>query len=395
MTPAERRSRWARRNVVVGLLAFVCWQALVLLTRPSTAALLLAVCGFVCHVLFGKAYALVPSYFDRTLTPAWAPAAQLPLTTLGVTLMAVGYLARLDTVVATLGATLWSAGVVVFTLALAWSLRGNLAGTETGTGDHNAHRQRLDRYANPFILVAVAYLLVGSIELLAALARTADPLLANSIAGAIHLLAAGGAVLALVAVGFRLLPRFLVASPPFSVPAVALPAAAVGPVLLASSLGHGPLFVAGALAEAVGVGSFAAAYLLLFVRSERDRVGLRGVALGVLAGVAAVAVGVSFTRWGVDPTLVVVHRRLNLVGLLGLSILGVAFQFYPPAVGGYRLSTDRTAGVALAAVASGLVLEVAGLVGWPASALVDTGRLLSFGGVVLAVALLGATLRET
>ncbi|MEF8757014.1 MAG: hypothetical protein V5A33_02145, partial [Halobacteriales archaeon] len=88
---------------------------------------------------------------------------------------------------------------------------------------------------------------------------------------------------------------------------------------------------------------------------------------GVVAGVAAAGLGAWMAVAGVDPGVAAAHRQLNILGLLGLSIVGAAYQFYPPAVGPWRFSTDRTARVSIAALAGGLAVQSAGLIaGWPA-----------------------------
>jgi hypothetical protein len=390
---AAVKSRWTRATVAVGVVALVAWQTLVAIEGPTDAALLLAVWGFVLHVLLGKAYALVPSYFACDLTPARAPSIGLPLTA-GGTLLLVGWRAfDLAREVGLVGAILWTLGVGVFVGTLAWTVRDNPTGAETGTGEHNAHRRAVDRYANPFILVSAVYLLVGSIDLVGVVGDF-PTLVAPRLAAVAHLLAAGGAVLALLAVGVRLLPRFLAASPPDRVVFVALPAAALGPALLASSLGDGPAFVAGAVCEAVGVVGFAIALLVTLRRSDRRRVGFVGVGSGVVAGTAAVLLGLVFALVGLDATLAVAHRRLNLVGLLGLSIVGALFQFYPPAVGNSWLAGDRTAVAGLGLLIAGLAVEVGGLLA-AVDPLVRVGRVLVLGGTVLVAVLVFDAFRVT
>jgi hypothetical protein len=83
----------------------------------------------------------------------------------------------------------------------------------------------------------------------------------------------------------------------------------------------------------------------------------------------------------VDPALVAAHYRLNLLGFLGLSIIGVTFQFYPPTVGRFPGAGDGLARAAMALVAAGLVLEL--LAAAVPVALVPTaGRALALVGAV-------------
>jgi hypothetical protein len=371
-------SRWARRTVAVGVVALPVWQTAVLLGAPSATTVALGLLGFVLHVALGKAAALVPSHFDRDLAVPHAPAVSLPLTAVGAAGVAVGGLPTSPPVVGALGATCWTLGVAAAVGTLAWTVRDNPTGRETGTSDANAERRSLDRYANAFVPIALLYLLVGSYALLAGVTPL-PTVVDGSRPGAVHLLAAGGAGLLVLAVGSRLLPRFLVVRPWRPPLLVALPAGAVGPALIAAGLPAGPWFRIGAAAEAAAIIAFAASYLAWYVRSDRRRVALRGPLFGVLAGAVAVGVGAWFAIAGVEPTLAVVHRRLNLLGFLGLTVVGLTVQFYPPAVGTVPGSSDRGAAAILGLLAGGLAVEVGGLA-TGLGAVVVAGRLLALAG---------------
>ncbi|QLH78055.1 hypothetical protein HZS55_12425 [Halosimplex rubrum] len=372
-------SRWSRALVASGVCWLVAWQAAAVTGLPRRATVTLGLYGFVLSVVFGKAYALVPSYFDRSLAWPAAPAVHLPLAVAGTAGLALAPLESVPAAVGAVGATAWTAGVAVFLATLGWTLRDNPTGAETGTGDHAADRRPVDRAANLFVPVVFAYLAVGSWATLAGRVAAVPALLDGYPPRATHLLAAGGAALLLFAVGFRLLPRFLVVDLPPWVPWVVLPPGALGPALLATGLPAGPVFRAGAVLEAVAVVGFAAVYARLFRATDRDRVGFDGPLLGVGFGVLAVALGLSFAFGSVDPALVAVHHRLNLLGFLGLSIVGVTFQFYPPTVGRFPGAGDRLARVAMGLIAGGLGLELAGAV-VPVALARTTGRALALAG---------------
>jgi hypothetical protein len=290
------------------------------------------------------------------------------------------------------GAAGWAAGASVLVGALGWTVRGNLTGRETGTGEASADRRRVDRFANAFVPVVLCYLLAGAYETVA-VAAGLPTLAGRGAAGATHLLAAGAATLLVFAVGFRLLPRFLVSSPPPALVAAVLPAGAVGPALVAGDLWGGVWFRVGAAVEAVAVAGFALAYVALFARSEKRRVGLYGPLAGAVAGVAGVALGAQFAFAGVPPGGVVAHYRLNLLGFLGLTVVGLAYQFYPPAVGTFPGADDRTALVSLACLAAGVGTEAAAsLAGVAAGA--TLGRLLALAGAGLYASLLFGLFRE-
>jgi hypothetical protein len=381
-------TRWARRFVAASAVFLVAWQLAAVAAVPHRTQVTLAVYGFVLHTVFGKAYSLVPSYFDRSLALPRAPAVHFPLTALGAVALAAAPLSGVPELVGLLGALAWSAGVVVFVAALAWTLRDNPTGRETGTSDANAHRRGVDRLANAFVPVVLAYLLAGSHATLAghlglpgfaslAAARTA------------HLLAAGTAALLIFAAGFRLFPRFLVASPPKSLVGVVLVAGAVGPAVLAAGLYRAPLFRLGAVLEALAVVGFALAYALLFARSERRRVGFYAVLAAVAAGALGVAVGLRFAFGGVTPALTAVHFRLNVLGFLGLTIVGATYQFYPPTVGTFPGASDRTALVAVALVGVGLLAELGGALADAKPATLAGRASALAGAVVFAVLVLG------
>lgn len=376
---SARLSRWARRFLLVSACWFVLSQAVVLAGGPRRVEVVLGLYGFVLTTVFGKAYSLVPSYFDRSLAWPTVPMVQLPLTTAGVAgLAAAGWRVGPEWV-EPVGATLWVAGVAVFLGTMLVTLRDNLTGGDTGTGDASSERQPLDRVANAAVPVVFVYLLVGSAELLAGAYGVPSPFggLAIRIS---HLLAAGVALLLLFAIGFRLLPRFLVVHPPRWQAVPVLLFGAVGPALLAWGFPTGPVFRAGAVLESVAVVGFALAYGRMYVTSDRDRVGFHGPMAGLLLGCLGVALGAHFAFVGFDGALGTVHRRLNVFGLLGLSIVGAVYQFYPPSVCQWPGGDDRTALASILLVAGGLSLVAAAPFTGPVLATV--GHLAMLAGAV-------------
>jgi len=373
-------SRWSRLFVAGGVCWLVAWQAAVVAGLPRRTAVALALYGFVFHVVFGKAYSLVPSYFDRGLAAPRAVPLHLALAVVGAAGLAVAPLDGAPESAAQVGAVAWAAGVAVFLATMGVTLRDNPLGAETGTGDHNARRRPVDRAANLFVPVVFAYLAVGTLETLGT--HTAAPLLLDGYPPrATHLLAAGAAALLVFAVGFRLLPRFLVVDASRPLVYAVLPAGAVGPALVAVGLPSGPLFHLGAAVEALAVIGFAAAVLVLFVRTERDRVGFYGPLLGGFAGAVGVGLGLTFAFDTAPADLVVAHYRLNLLGFLGLTIVGVSYQFYPPTVGRFPGADDRLALATMGAIAVGLLLEVVAA-GWSATTVARGGQALALAGSV-------------
>jgi hypothetical protein len=374
---AGRVTTWSQRFLGTAALLLVAWQVAALAGLGRRVGVLLGVYGFVLHAVFGKAYSLVPAYFDRQLAIPEAPAVQFPLSVTGVVAMATGVALGVDWL-RSAGSMLWLVGVLAFVGTLTWTVRTNPTGAETGTGETSADRARVDRVANAGMPVAVAYLAAGAYATAAAYGPLPSVLGAYP-ARASHLVAAGAAALLLFAVGFRLLPRFLVAHPPRGAVYLVLPAGAAGPALLAVGLPAGNLLRAGAALEALAVAGFAGTVWAMFVRSDRDRVGLWGPVLGGAAGVAAALLGLHFAFAGTTPGLTAAHFRLMTLGLLGLSVVGATYQFYPPAVGTLPGADDLTALASLGLLSGGLALEAAALAAVVPAA-VSAGRLVGVAG---------------
>ncbi|MFC3959418.1 hypothetical protein [Halovivax cerinus] len=387
---ASATTRGSRAFVAVGVCWFVAFNAAVLAGTSRSAATVLGLHGFVFAVIFGKAYALVPSYFDRQLRFPRAPLVHLPLAVVGVVGLFGGRLTPGDPLSGLLstavvpadqllavGAAAWLAGVCVFVASLGWSLRDNLTGAETGTAGANQHRRRVDRAANAVVPLVALYLVWGSLLPVldafdvrpAPLVLDLGPLSSDPVAvtlvptgpAASHVLAAGAATLMLFGVGFRLLPRFLVGTPRTSLVVVALATGAVAPFFLAVDFYGGTLFTAGATLLAAAIAAYAVVVLELVVTSDRRRVGFPAIAVGAVFGLAVVALGWGMGVHGLDPTLAAAHYRLALGGFLGLTIVGVSFQFYPPAIGEAPGVGDRGATVVIAALAAGFAIEAIGV----------------------------------
>ena len=376
---SARISRWARRFLLVSAGWLVSSQVAALAGAPRRVEFVLGLYGFVLTTVFGKAYSLIPSYFDRSLAWSGAPAAQWPLTTGGVGALALAAFPGTPPWLRTVGVFAWVAGGAVFLGTMLVTVGDNLTGEETGTGDANADRRGLDRLATAAVPVTFLYLVAGSVELLASALDFPSPFGGLPVRIS-HLLAAGVALLVLFGIGYRLLPRFLVVHPSRRLAAIVLPFGAVGPALLAWGYPSGPVFRAGAVLESVAVVGFAVAYLRMVVRTDRERVGLYSVAVAVCFGCLGAGLGAYFAFAGSDPGLALVHRHVNVFGLLGLSIVGAVYQFYPPAVCPWPGGTDRTALVTIALVGAGLLGVTLSPFGLPAAR--DAGHALVLAGTV-------------
>lgn len=383
-----RVSRWGRRLVAAGAVLFVAWNAAVVTDQPVRSTIALGLFGFVLTTLFGKAYTLVPAYFDRQLFVPLAPAFHFPLAVGGTLGLAAHGAAVGPQWLGAAGSGLWTLGALLFVSTIGLTIRDNPTGAETGTAGPNAHRRWVDRLANAAMPVGLTYLLVGSYATLAGV-TVLPPVVDGYPPRATHLLAAGVGALFIFALGFRLFPRFLNADPPRSLVPVVLLAGALGPAFVAVGLPTGPAFHAGATLEAIAVVGFATVYGVLFARAGNRRIGFSAVLAGVGAGTVGTAIGVSFAMGSLDAGLVVAHRRLNLLGLLGLTVVGASYGFHPPSAGTWPGVNVRTAAGSIALLTVGLTLEAAGTVmaSRPAAHL---GEWLVLGGSFLyAVVVLG------
>lgn len=369
-----RRSRWARRFLAVSAGFLLLSQATIVADAPRSVVVTLGLYGFVSTTVFGKAYSLIPAYFDRQLAWSRAPQLQLPLTTAGTLALATAHWLGGWKLLEVLGALSWAGGVTLFLAVIGFTVRDNLTGAETGTGTASAKRKPLDRFANLFVPIALAYLAAATYELCATV--TPLPTLLDGAGVRIaHLLGPGFSVLLLFAVGYRLLPRFFADVPPRRLATLVLPAGAVAPALLAVGYPAGTVFRAGALLESLAVVGFTLSVAGLFVRTDNDRVGFYGPLLGTLLGCFGVGLGLYFAFEGIAGNLTGVHLRLNVFGLLGVSIVGVVYQFYPPAATRWRGASDRTALASIVGLSVGLAL--AGIAPVTPDAVGTAGRTLT------------------
>ena len=358
MTHSEITSRWSRRFVLTGALFLVAWQVTLLAGFAYRIGVVLGLLGFIFHTIFGKAYSLVPTYFDRTLAWPRLMPVHLFASATGTVLIAVDSVSTVS-LAGQVGAILWCSAIVIFLLTLVVSIRDNPTGRETGTGDHNAHREYVDRRANLGIPVALGFLALGSYELLA-VQTGLSPVFDQYRPRVFHLLATGTGTLFVFAIGFRLLPRFFVATPPDRLVSVVIAAGAVGPFLLAVGLPAGTHLQFGAILQSIAVLGYATAIGTLTARSDRTRIGLFAVVIGAIAGVAGVTLGLVFAFDGITANLRLAHLRVNLLGFLGLTIVGVTYQFYPPTVIDLPVPSDWVGGGVIASVSLALVLETLG-----------------------------------
>ncbi len=343
MTTPANVSHWSRRLVLTGACFLVIWNFALIVGIGRQTGIFLGLFGFVFHTIFGKAYALIPTYFDRTLSTDRLLAPQFFLTTTGTIALAVGT-ELVHPALLTTGGLLWLAGTAVFLGTLIWTLRGNFSGRETSTGTHNEHRVVVDRIANAGTPVALLFLGLGSAGVALSQLAIGGSFVAYTPRW-IHLIAVGGATVLIFSLGFRLLPRFLATTPPEWLVWAVIPAGIFGPLLLAAGIPDGPLFLIGALVQSIAMVGYAALVLTLLIRTERSRIGYSAIGAGAVSALIVVSLGLHFAFVGQTGQQVMAHYRVALLGFLGLTIVGISYQFYPPAVFDTTVPTNALFGL--------------------------------------------------
>lgn len=354
-------SRWTRYFVAASAACFVAYFASVLAAWPLRVQVLFGLFGFVCLMVFGMGYLLLPPYAGRTIADHRFAGVQFALVIPGLCLLVVDRLLDAPPVLGRLGSVLWAGGVVAFVAALAATVHRRGRGPDVpaagvpGTG-------AASRVAVAVLPVAVLYLVGGTLAHLGAVGLPVPVPFWLPLRAASHAYAAGFATLLVFALSARLLTGFFSATPPRRLLDVVAVAGAIAPLLLSTGLWVDPWFRVGAVLETAAVTGYAVTVAVVLRQSDRVRVGGYGVVAGAVAGVAATMAGAS-AAFGVGAADAVrLHVRLALGGFLPLTVAGYAFLFFPVTGGQFRGAMPRTAAAALALLAGGLVLQVAGVV---------------------------------
>lgn len=257
-------------------------------------------------------------------------------------------------------AVAWSLGVAIFVGSLARTAAPALRERPDIVLRGHGLPQRSTRVATAAIPVAVAYLAVGALALLALVRLLPSPV-PVTLPRVLHLHAAGFAALLVFALGARLATGFFHVAPPHRPTQAVLVSGAAGPALLATHLWTGPWFRVGAAVEALAFLGYAGIVGHVARNSDWQRVGLHGVLLGALAGLAAVAVALHVAFTGGSPTALDAHATLVLAGFFPLTIAGYAFQFFPVTTRRFVGATRRGALLVLGLLAAGVVVRAGGV----------------------------------
>jgi len=364
-------SRWTHAFAVASAFGMIGLQATYLLDWPIRVIGLFGLLGAVLPMTFGMAYLLLPAYVGTTLATPRLPGVHLVVSYAGAAVLVAGQLATLPRLLVVAGATLWSFGVVCFLGALGRTIVPSLRANPSVVIRSKDHPQRSTRAATAVVPIAVLYLAVGTVALLARM-YSVPTVSGTTIPGVVHYYAVGFAALLIVSLGARLLIGFFHVVPPRPLTWGALGGGVVAPALIAGSFWAWPLFQAGAVILAFGMLCYLGMVAIVAVRTDRRRVGLAGVLGGAFAGAGGVLVAVTVAIDGGAAWLIEAHVPLVLDGFLLLTIIGYAYEFFPIGTGQFTGASDRVglatililgAGVVLRAIEPLLGVPVAGDIG--------------------------------
>jgi hypothetical protein len=373
--------RWTQRFTVASAVAFVIACAAAGVTSDLEIPGVLVVFGFVCPMIFGMGYLLLPPYVRRTLIDDRLPGIHFCLAFSGAGLLILGTALDGAGLLVSIGVTLWSLGVVVFVGALLATVGPAVLDDPSIIFRFGDRSQRSTRLATAAIPVAIGYLVLGTIVLVHSTGTIGSD--TSSLAATIHLYAAGFGAVLIFSLGARLLVGFFRVNQPKPLLWVVLITGAFAPALLGLYLWVDPWFSIGAILESIAMVGYGVVVAIAGYRTERRRVGYTGIALGAVAGVVAIVLAALVA---VETPLLVatvsVHRTAILWGFFPLTIVGYAFLFFPVADGQVPGATPRVARAAIVALAVGLLLRLAGIVG-PSIYLRIGGVAISSAGAVL------------
>ncbi|MHB9288837.1 hypothetical protein ACKVMT_17550 [Halobacteriales archaeon Cl-PHB] len=359
--------QWTERFALASAGGLVVSLAVLAATGDRRLAVAVSVFGFLCPMVFGMAYLLLPPYVGRTLVDPGLPGLHFVLALGGAGLLLVGRATGAGAQV-WLGAVAWALGVAVFLgalLATVWPVvRADPRRLLTG-GDWPL---RSTRVATAAIPVALAYLLLGTGRLLASVATRPVP----SLVGTTHTYAAGFGALLVFALGARLLIGFYHVDLPRPVLWPVLVAGAVAPALLVPTTWSSLGFRVGAALETAAMVGYLGLVGLVWQRADGRLVGRLGILLGALSGALAVAVAapLAFDAVVVERATAV-HRTAIAWGFFPLTIVGYATLFFPVTEGQFAGATPRFVGATVGLLAVGVAGQVAGLsLGNPTTTLV-------------------------
>ena len=377
--------RWTERFVLTSAAFFVAYLiSIVVPTDPHVPALL-ALFGFVCPMIFGMGYLLLPAYVGRTLVDHRRPGVHFVFAYLGVGALVVGRAFAVDAVFAS-GAVFWSLGVAVFLGSLLFTVGPVLAAERLDVVRRGDGPQRSTKLATLAIPISLSYLVVGTVALLGTAGIHGYG--ARTLPAVVHYHAIGFGALLIFALSARLLIGFFHVTPPRYLVWLTLVTGAVAPLLLGTYLWIDPWFTVGAGFALVAMVGYLLLVSVVVARAERRRPGLVGVFLGAISGTIAVTVSAAVAFEAGSANAISIHGAFILGGFFPLTIVGYAVLFFPVTSGPYVGASRRGVLAIIGLLAVGVLSNGVGIaIGSTAAQLVGvTVSILGAVGYVYLVA---------
>lgn len=373
--------RWTQRFTVASAASFVLFLVAVS-EADRRVAVTIGLFGFVCPMIFGMAYLLLPPYVGTTLVDQRLAGVHFVLAYTGVGLLVSSRLAGGTDTPFLVGVLSWTLGVFVFLGSIVATV-GSAVRERPSTLLRGGDRpQRSTKLATMMIPVALGYLLVGTLGLLA----TAGVLdgFETTLAQVVHFYAIGFGALLVFALGARLLIGFFRVQLPKPLVWIVLGAGALAPTALGAFLWVDPWFRIGAILATIAMVGYLLLVAFVAWRTDRVRVGCSGILFGAVAGVGAVGTALRIAFGTAATTAIPVHRLLVLGGFFPLTIVGYAYLFFPVTESSALGASARTARSTIALLTVGVAAQAGGI-------LVQFAFLRSVGTLASVVGAIGYT----
>lgn len=351
--------RWTQRFTIASAGSFVVFLLAMLLEIDRQTAVLIGVFGFVCPMVFGMAYLLLPSYAGRTLVDQRLAGIHFITAYIGVGLLVLARTVEGATALFQVGVLFWTLGIVVFVGGLLVTVGPLFLANPLETLRGGAPSQRSTRLATAAIPIAIAYLVIGTIGLIATVAPIRiGPITLSQV---IHYYTIGFGALLVYALGARLLFGFFHVSLPRPIVGTVLVTGLLAPALLGTYLWIDPWFQIGAALAAVAMLGYVGLVTLVTWRTDRVRVGLSGIVFGAIAGGVAIVTTLPVAFGGGSTGHIAVHRTLILAGFFPLTIVGYAYLFFPIPEGQFIGASTRSARTTIGLLAAGVGIQSFGI----------------------------------
>lgn len=352
--------QWTKRFTVASAGALIIYLFANLLHISHQTSVLICVFGFICPMIFGMGYLLIPPYVGRTLVDHRLPGIHFVLAYLGGGFLVIGWEFDGYSFLFDVGTILWVIGVAIFVSSLLVTVGPVIARNPMRVFQEGDKPQRTTKLATVAIPVAIGYLLTGTIVLL--IASNLLTYGSASIPDVVHFYLVGFGMLLIIALGVRLLTGFFHVTPPRPLVWLALITGALASAFLGSSLWMQPWFRIGAILTGIAIGSYLLLVTGVVVRTEQTRPGLYGIFLGAVSGAVGVGSVIPIVFEIGQSHLINVHRTFILTGFFPLTIIGYAYLFFPVTDDGFSTPKIDNTTLTIGLLGIGVIIQAIGII---------------------------------